>query len=136
MKHEANILNGKINFVDENTFLIQKAKLEGKRVVVDLKEWRKTRSSNQNRYIFGVVLPIIAEHLGYQDNETGSLWETIKVECGHYTEVVRNGKTFKIGKPSHNLSTLEFEKLASMIRTWASCELNCYVPLPNEGDLI
>lgn len=136
MKLEANILNGKINFVDENTFLVQKAKLEGKRVIVELKEWRKTRSNNQNKYIWGIVLPIIAEHLGYQDNDTGSLWETIKVECGHYTEVVRNGKTLKIGKPSHDLNTLEFEKLASMIRTWASCELNCYIPLPNEGDLI
>ena len=128
MKHIANIKNGQIVFDNPDAFALNKAKLEGQKVVLSLEKWRKNRSLNENSYLWGVVIPLIAEHLGYQDNDTESLWAAIKLEVGHYNLV----GSIKVPKASNSLNTVEFEKLMSMVRTWASSELQVYIPLPNE----
>jgi len=128
MKHLIKIEKSQIIFANPENFAIDKAKLEGKEVVLSLDIRRKNRSINENRYLFGVVLPLIAEHLGYQDNDLESLWATIKLEVGHYQEI---GK-LNVPLPTKTLNTKEFEELMSRIRTWASAELGVYVPCPNE----
>jgi hypothetical protein len=75
----------------------------------------KQRSSPQNRYFHGVMVPILAEHTGYTDSEMKGVikWK------------------FKI-KSTAELSTAEFEKFMSAVRMWASRDLSCYIPEPNE----
>ena len=77
----------------------------------------KQRSSPQNRYFHGVVLPILADHTGYTDDEMKAIckWK------------------FKI-KSTSELSTAEFEQFCSNIRQWASLELSAWVPEPNETE--
>lgn len=38
-------------------------------VVLTLRKFREQRSSSQNRYLHGVVIPILADHLGYDDHQ-------------------------------------------------------------------
>lgn len=44
------------------------ATLKGKPVIIAIKQERSTRSSQQNRYWWGVVVPLLAEHLGYTND--------------------------------------------------------------------
>jgi hypothetical protein len=77
----------------------------------------KQRSSPENRYFHGVLLPILAEYTGYDPDEMKAVvkWK------------------FKI-KHTAELTTSEFEKFMSDIRMWASRDLSCYIPEPNEQE--
>jgi hypothetical protein len=72
------------------------------------------RSNPQNRYLHGVILPILADHTGYEIDEIKAVlkWK------------------FKI-KHTSSLSTKEFEDFLSKVRMWASAELGCFCPEPN-----
>ena len=78
----------------------------------------KYRSNLENRYLHGVVLPILGHHLGYTANEMKGIIKWV----------------FNV-KSTSALSTVEFEKLMEDVRRWAGdpdgC-INCYIPLPNE----
>ena len=75
----------------------------------------KGRSNRQSRYFHGVLLPILAEYTGYTEDEMKAV---LKFK-------------FKVTHTSC-LSTAEFEIFCSNIRKWASAELSCYLPEPNE----
>lgn len=45
----------------------------GTPVEVSLKRWRQKRSDRQSRYYFGLVVPLIAEHCGYDKQEMHEL---------------------------------------------------------------
>ena len=45
----------------------------GTPIEVTLKRWRQKRSSQANRYYFGAVVPLIAEHCGYDKQEMHEL---------------------------------------------------------------
>ena len=75
------------------------------------------RSDPQNRYLHGVVLPILAHHTGYTNDEMKAVikWK------------------FKI-KQTSTLDTVEFNKFVDEVRAWASSDLGCYIPDPNEHE--
>ena len=77
----------------------------------------KQRSSPQNRYFHGVVLPLLADHTGYTDDE------------------MKGVVKYKFGiKSTAELTTAEFEDFCSRIRMWASRDLECWIPEPNETE--
>ena len=78
----------------------------------------RQRSNPQNKYFHGVLLPILAEYTGYDDSEMKGV---IKWKFGI--------------KSTAELSTAEFEKFMSDVRMWASRDLSCYIPEPNEESL-
>ncbi len=45
-------------------------RMEGKRVIVSLREHKRTRSNNQNRYYWGVVVPLVLEMFVDAGNDT------------------------------------------------------------------
>ncbi len=47
--------------------------LAGKEVEIVIKVQRDRRSTKQNRYYFGVVVPMLAEHCGYEKSEMHEL---------------------------------------------------------------
>ena len=76
----------------------------------------KPRSDPENRYFHGVILPILAEYTGYTIDE------------------MKGVVKFKFNiKSTADLTTVEFEKFCSDIRAWASRDLGCYIPEPNEA---
>jgi hypothetical protein len=79
----------------------------------------KDRSNPQNRYLHGVLLPVLSTHTGYDQDEMKAVikWK------------------FKVQHTSA-LSTIEFEKFLSDVREWASRDLGCYLPCPNEHPVI
>ena len=118
--------HGKIIRDDEKNYRILLCTLEGKRIGETIEKEHKQRSNQQNRYYFGVVVPIIAECLGYSINETHEGLKDMFL-CD------RTGKLPRI-KSTTELSTVDWESYMSQVRQWASQFLVVYVPDPGEGD--
>lgn len=82
----------------------------------------KTRSTPQNKFLHGVVLPILA------------------FQTGHTAEEVKGYVKVRFGvKSTAALSTLEFEQFIEKIRKWAQDKehgLGCYIPSPNEVEAL
>lgn len=101
--------------------------LEAKRVDITIKMERSQRSTNQNKYYFGVVCKVLGDYFGYEVDE---MHEALKM------------KFLQIGpcdvptlKSTTKLNTAEFEDYLERIRRWAATEYAVVVPLPNEAEV-
>lgn len=122
----ADVKNGSLIPVDPSAWTMALVKLNGKRVSVDISAWRKTRSAQQNRYYFGVVVAILGEEFGYTPDEMhAALNHRFLGDVDERTGLMKIGST-------KDLSTAEFEEHMSRIREWAALNFNCEIPLPNE----
>ena len=99
-------------------------------VEVIVKPYKANRSDNQNRYYWGVVVPMIADETGYTKDEMHEILRGLFL--GDTVNVY--GKEVKISRSTASLKTSEFEEYLEKCRGWASETLSCYVPVPNEVD--
>lgn len=110
--------------------------LEGKRVVVSIKEQKRTRSGNQNRYLWGVVYAAIVDEFREHGNnvDVDDIHEYCKVHVGKLKQVFVTGQGEVLTGPGSTakLSTMEFEYYVEKVRAWAAQVLGITVPLPNE----
>lgn len=95
----------------------------------------KQRSSPQNSYYWGVVIEVLANHseIGYTKDE----WhEILKHKFLRITLWIPKKDGIKemsvITKTTTKLTTKDFEEYLSQIRSWASQDLGCFIPEPNE----
>lgn len=91
---------------------------------VDIRESKKSRSLQQNRYYWGVVIDILSRDTGYYPEEIHQLM------AKKFLSYEKKGEVFV--KSTTMLSTTEFEEYLSKIRIFASMELGIFIPLPNE----
>ena len=94
------------------------------RVEVIIRKPKTSRSDNQSRYYFGVVVELLAKELGYDKDE---IHEILK-----YKFLQSNAMGMPYVKSTTKLSTGEFEDYLEKIRRWAAEFLNINIPLPNE----
>jgi hypothetical protein len=98
---------------------------------INLKELR-LRSTQENRYYWGVIVKTLSQELGYNPEE---IHEILKHK---FLKEIINLKTkqgidlIEITKSTTSLTTIDFEDYLSKIREWASIELSIYLALPNE----
>ena len=126
------VVDGQIQFDNAADFTRELGRLEGQRVKVSLSKFRKSRSDNENRYYWGVVVAMLASELGYTSEEMHEILKGLFLSSLESFE--RNGKRIevRIVESTADLSTVEFEQFLAKIRQWASLELGIYIPLPNE----
>ena len=110
LRFPCNIENGKMTLTNREEFYKVISKLQGE-YYIELKE-TGVRSSQQNNYYWNIVR-ILAEELGYTENEMHS---TIK---NHFE--VESTKT---------LSTKEFSSFIERLVRWSAIELNIVIPDP------
>ena len=110
LRFPCNIKNGKMTLTNKEEFDNAISKLQGD-YYIELKE-TGVRSSQQNNYYWNIVR-ILAEELGYTENEMHS---TIK---NHFE--VESTKT---------LSTKEFASFIERLVRWSAIELNIVIPDP------
>lgn len=101
---------------------------------VCVKRLRASRSIQQNRYYFGVVLVLISEHTGYSADE---LHDVLKAKFlpKHLAFSDGNGEVkdeFVIGGSTRKLNTVEFGEYMESIRRWAAEDLDVVIPDPRE----
>lgn len=117
--------NGEINYEIDGQFDRIILSLRPKRHVMTIEEYRRNRSSEQNRYYWGIIMKMISDETGYLPDEVHQLMA--QKFLGTYE---KNGHTFV--KSTTRLNTAEMEEYHSQIRMFASMELHLYIPLPNE----
>lgn len=118
-------------FIPDNVeeYALALAVNNNKRVTMTVGKPRTNRSTNQNRYYFGVVVRILSGELGYTPEE---MHEALKA---HYL-ADRSAKYLRVPKRTSDLTATEFEEYLSRIRMDASLmkfsSESIYIPLPNE----
>jgi len=116
---------------------------EGKHIEVTFRRKRKRRSSEQNRYYWGVVIPEIVRgliDLGNEGLQEGSeeskntAHELLKQELLKNGEEVftKDGTLFRLPSSTTKCTTVEFEEYLERVRQWAAEYLGIVIPLPNE----
>ena len=112
--------------------LINYLKELGSNYIVDVKKQKENRSIMQNNYYWKCIVQVLAEELGYFNDE---MHDTLKVKfASEWQSVEINEK--QIGLQTVNstarMNTKEFEVYADQIRIWALTELGIRLMLPNE----
>ena len=112
--------------------LIKYLKELGNDYVVEVKKQKNNRSMMQNNYYWKCIVQVLAEELGYFNDE---MHDTLKVKfASEWQSIEVNNKT--IGLQTVNstarMNTKAFEIYAETIRIWALSELGIRLMLPNE----
>ena len=124
-KVEDNIL--KLN--DREGFREYVQTFDGKEIELDLRKRKSERSLRQNRYYWGVVVPIFGEHWGLDREETHQLLGTTHLKK---KITVEGGQEFTVVRSTTSLSTADFEEYMSKLRAWGATEFGLNIPEPNE----
>lgn len=117
------VRDGKLNLYDREGLARLVTKLEGKRIELVLRKHKTKRSNPQNRYLHGVVIPILAAHCGYDPEEMKEAlkWRFLRKEDGRFPTV----------RSTANLSVEEMTEFIDHIHRLAA-ELGVYIPSPGD----
>ena len=101
--------------------------LEGKRVTIEVKRFRKNRTNQQNRYYWGVMIEILSKELGYEPEEIHMMLREkfLRIHDDRHPD-------FVIAKSTARLKTHEFNDYIGAVQRWAAQELETYIPDPQE----
>ena len=107
--------------------------LAGRVVDIIVRPHRRQRSLDQNAWLHGVALPVLAEALGYDQHEHALLHYSLLAECYGTAYDARFGRTWP-AKTSSQLTTKEFSDYMEWLVRWAATEHDVRVPLPGESE--
>lgn len=119
------VVRGKIELEDSAMFNKYLCGFEGKMIEVSVRKYRKSISTPQIRYYYGVIVSMLGDYFGYDKDNMD--WELKRMFLG---EPDGNGLVKVPSKTVLDTGTAEdyFER----IRQWASQEHGFYIPNPNE----
>jgi len=92
----------------------------------------KSRSLQQLRYYWGVVVELIAKETGYEKDEMHEILKAKYLVKKVILETTRGLEEVDIILSTTSLDTVDMETYLSRVRQFASIKLGVYVPLPNE----
>jgi hypothetical protein len=122
----AKVKQGELNYCNYRLLNGYLATLEGADLEVIIRRPRKDRSSQQNRYYWGVVVELLCESTGYtQDEMHNALRMLFLRDDSRQVPTIRS---------TAELTTVGFEEYLEKVRNWASDALGCDIPMPNEVD--
>lgn len=131
----ASVKEGRLYISERVTFDKYIASLQDGGYEVSVSKKRKSRSTFQNAYYWGVVVPIVATELNRLGHEvdTDTTHEFLKVRfC--YTETVNEetGEVLKVPKSTAQMTTGEFMDYLAAIQRFANEWFGVEIPDPNE----
>lgn len=131
----ASVQRGKLIIRNRRQFDQQIAQFkEGAEVEIEVTIRRATRSQQANAFNWSVVVHVISEHTGYTPDE---VHEFLKMKFIPKKLAVCKGNgeiagEFVLGGSTRKMNTLEFMDYVNDIKTWASQELDCFIPDPGD----
>lgn len=130
------VTDGKLNKVASKEIADTLQHFEGKRVEVIIKRLRSTRSNQQNRYYWGVVVSVMRQafkDIGYLLN-TEETHTILKERFMPYTDIcTADGEVIsKKYKSTRELTKTEFSEYTDKIAQFAAESLGVSIPQPNE----
>ena len=125
MKHYGKIKNLKIYFLDEERFVEDLVKLEGKDIVFTLKENKDYRTNQQNK-LWWKYMQIMGDELGYEKDEMHDICKLKFLKRERYEDGIK----VEYLKSTAHLTNKEFKKLLDEVIIWAAKTFR--INLPNE----
>ena len=129
------VSGGRLPAAEERELSALLARMEGKPVVVTVKEVKRRRSNDQNGYYWGVVVPAVTAMFRDAGNyvDENDTHEFLKLRVGKISRVIvtPDGEVHKSLGSTAKLSVSEFADYVARVRAWAA-EHGCDIPEPNE----
>ena|SRR3990167_1917541 len=125
------VKDGKFLPDDKAAFVKAFCRKNGTRMVVTAKKLVPARSTNSNRYWFGVVVALFQDELGERDSYTAH--HIILEALGHYDELEIRGKKFKVVRETKDLPADDFTKLIEGAGQLFAEWFGGYVPPPQSA---
>ena len=108
--------------------------LAGRLCDVTIRKHRNRRSDKQNKWWWGLAVPLMAQSIGYDRHEHEYLHYALVSKCfGTTFDPIL--KMERPNKRSSKLTTKEFSDLMEWAVRWAATEYGIVVPLPNEAEV-
>jgi len=125
MKHFGKIKNLKIDFLDEERFVEDLVKLEGKDITFTILENKDYRTNTQNK-LWWKYMQIMGSELGYSKEEFHDICKLKFLK----RERFEDGIKVEYLKSTAQLTKKEFKKLVDDVIIWAAQTFS--INLPNE----
>lgn len=107
---------------------------KGKTIRVIFEEHKRHRSSPQNAYYWGVIVPMIRDAINDLGNSFTSdeVHDFLKREYNYHEVETHDGMYLKVPQSTTKLDTIGFNEYKDKIQQFASEILGIYIPDPNE----
>ncbi len=128
------VQDGSLRITNRKAFDRELTTLEGKEVEVSVRKKRKYRSNYQNRYYWGVIIPIVRQALWDTGHEYSneSVHEILKYRFLKQDYHIKDGEFFTETRSTKDLTTSEFMDYIAQIQRWTSEMFGVYIPDPGE----
>jgi hypothetical protein len=128
--------------IRDNKLMLDKAEsfrqhltnLNGKRVQVTVEKIKHSRTTDQNRYYFGVVVKLISQHTGHDPEQIHELLKYMFSPKWHAL-IPPMATERAIPTSTTRLDTIAFVEYTEKCRMWANEFLGLQIPLPGEVDI-
>lgn len=130
------IRQGRLCIEDQARFGIYLAGLGNEQMELVVRKVKKERSSPQNKYYWGVVVDLIAEHTGTERMLMHEILKNRFLSKVVYIKTKDGVEESVVGQSTVELKTDEFEKYLESVRQWAADKLGVVIPLPNEVEVV
>ena len=104
----------------------------GTKLDIIIRKHKSKRTDEQNRYYWGVVIPILADYFGHDNPE--DMHEDLKRKFNPVESKITPGKM--IGGTTTKMSTVDFysaeTSYVERICRWAAMEYSIYIPPPKK----
>lgn len=127
------IEGGKLRVKHREAFEQSMRQFKDGEVSVTIARQSATRSEQQNRWYWGVVLKVLAEHTGYTVDEMHEYCKD-RFNAKAITIVDANGEVKdeqRIGQTTTRLNKITFGEYCESIRMWAAADLHLDIPDPD-----
>ncbi len=128
------VKNGRLRFHNRRAFDEQVRQFrEGAEVEIEVTIRRATRSHQQNRFYWGVIVQVISEHTGYTPDEVHEFLK-MKFIPKRLALADSNGEIqgeFVIGGSTRKMNTVAFGEYMTACRQFAAETLDCQIPDPD-----
>jgi hypothetical protein len=136
LQYDCYIKGGALFIKNKELYLQELSTLqEDKEYTIVIRVKRKPRSNGQNRYYWGVVVPLVLrglKHAGFNVHSKEDAHDIIKFKFLKINIENDSGEFMESFKSTKEMSTSEFKDFIEHLQIWASEYLNVYIPSPNE----
>lgn len=106
----------------------------GRNIKLSIELKRKKRTTPQNAYYWGAIIPLITQAMNDLGNEfdEDTAHDFLKKEF-NYKEIESNGHNIRIPVSTTKLTTVEFNEYIEKIQQFAATVLGIVIPDPNQA---
>jgi hypothetical protein len=136
LTHYGKVENGAVKFNNRKLFDKDLSQFDGKDIEITIERRKKRRTSQQNRFYWGVIIPLVWRGLrdnGYDISDAEETHTILKTMFNKGTfEDKETGEEITYGKSTTEMTTSEMQDYWADIMQFAAMSLNVIIPDPNE----